>query len=394
MPTASPLPRFGGDSLQSQRPFFTRVESLRGLGAMLVAGYHISAVPLHGIQLLPHLPWQGAGAIENALGRFVLALMPGHAAVMMFFVISGFVLRVSLEHGPQDLGGATLRFLVSRIFRIYPIVIFGTLVAALANGWEVPPWSAQAGPLSVSTLIANFLLLDVSMNSTLWAIRVELLMVPAILLLYFVERSHGSRVLAAIALVTTALSFSTQWALWPPLSRNLFAFVLGMLIPTLGREIVAGLSRTAANRWALAAGLALFLPGPLVGFYSHFSAVIEAYAATLLLSLVAYRVDLRGFGLLEARPLRLLGLASGSYYVLHTAMGPWTNSFAAMIVPASWITAAPSLVGVLTLVVWLVALTPLMLLSYHLVEAPGVALGRRVLRATQLRLGALALGRA
>ena len=393
MPTASSFYRFGGDPLQSQRPFFSRVESLRGLGAMLVAGYHISGVPLHGVQLLPHVPWQGAGAIENAIGRLGLALMTGHAAVMLFFVISGFVLRTSLQHGPQDLGGATLRFLVARIFRIYPIVMFGTVVAALANGWELPPSSGQAGPLSLSTFVANLLLLDVSLNSTLWAIRVELLMVPAILLLYFLERSHGSRALVAIALVTTILSFNSQWALWPPLSRNLFAFVLGMLIPTLGRKIVSDLSRTAANRWALAAGLALVLPGSLLGFYAQISAVIEAYAAMLLLSLVAYRLDLRGFGLLDARPLRLLGLASGSYYVLHSAMGPWTNALAAMVVPASWIAAAPALVGFVTIAVWLLALTPLMLLSYYLVEAPGIALGRQVLRATQLRLGALALGR-
>jgi peptidoglycan/LPS O-acetylase OafA/YrhL len=379
--------------LQSQRPFFSRVESLRGLGAMLVAAHHVSAVWLHGVQLLPHVPWEGAGAIENALGRLVLALIPGHAAVMLFFVISGFVLRVSLQHGPQDLGGATLRFLVARIFRIYPIVIVGTVVAALANGWELPAWTGHSGPLTVSTLVANLLLLDVTMNPTLWAIRVELLMVPAILLLYLLERSHGSRALIAIAIVTTLLSFSSQWAVWPPLSRNLFAFVLGMLIPTLGRDLVAGLSRAAANRWALAAGLALLLPGPLVGFYAHASAVIEAYAAMLLLSLVAYRLDLRGFGLLDAKPLRLLGLASGSYYVLHSAMGPWTNALAAMVVPASWIAAAPALVGILTIALWLVALAPLMLLSYYLVEAPGIALGRQVLRATQLRLGALALGR-
>jgi peptidoglycan/LPS O-acetylase OafA/YrhL len=229
-------------------------------------------------------------------------------------------------------------------------------------------------------VVANLLLLDVSMNTILWALRVEILMAPVIVLLYFVERRWGTGALVAIALVTTVLSFSLRWALWPPLSRNVFPFVLGMLIPTLGRGAVARLSERAVRWCALAAVLALVLPGSLIGFFSPWSALIEAYGAVVLVALVAYRPEVRGFGFLDARPWRLVGLASGSYYVLHTATIPWARLIAERAVPGAWSVTAPALVGFMVLAAWLVALSPLMLGVFHLVEAPGIALGRWLLR--------------
>src|SRR5262249_8497740 len=144
--------------------------------------------------------------------------------------------RVSLEYGPQKLPVAAARFLLGRIFRIYPVVIFSLLVTALLGGWQASSHGQAARPLSAPLLFANLLLFDVSMNGAFWALQVELLMAPVILLLYFLERRHGPRVLLGIAVLTTALAYSTHWAIWPPLSTNVFPFVLGMVIPTIGRR--------------------------------------------------------------------------------------------------------------------------------------------------------------
>ena len=51
------------------------------------------------------------------------------------------------------------------------------------------------------------------------------------------EKRFGIRPVAGIALLATMLSFTKRWALFPPLSHNFFAFVLGMLLPTIGREL-------------------------------------------------------------------------------------------------------------------------------------------------------------
>jgi peptidoglycan/LPS O-acetylase OafA/YrhL len=367
--------------MKEARPFFDRVESLRGLGAVAVAGWHLSGWGMNGVMLLPHVPWESAGAAQNVIGKVVLALIPAHAALMMFFAISGFVLYVSLSYGPQTFGAAGVRFAVARFFRIYPIVIFAALLAALLHGGQtVPSPENPTHTITFGELVANFLLLNVSINPTLWALQVEVLMVPIIVLLYFAERAYGPRVLLAIGLITTALAFAPSWAIWPPLSTNLFAFVLGMLIPTLGRQWASGLTSRAANTWLLVSVVVLFGAGPLFGFFSRFSAVFEAYASLSLLSIVAYRADFVGAGFLENRHVRRLGAASGSYYVLHMLMFMLPMAVLPMVIPASWSAQWPALIGPLVIVVSLIVLVPMSMLSYRLVEAPGIAFGSRLLQ--------------
>ncbi|AMN41189.1 acyltransferase 3 [Rhodoplanes sp. Z2-YC6860] len=253
--------------MQDSRPFFSRVESLRGVGAVMVATWHLSGWAVNGVALLPHQPWSLVSPLQNAVGRLELWMLPAHAALMMFFVISGLVLRVSLEHGPQQPLPAALRFLTARVFRIYPIVVVSMLVAGLAHGWHIPADQSGGGnPVTPATLIANLLLIDVSLNSTLWAIQLEVLMAPIIVLLYFVERRFGPWSLAAIALATSVLSFSGAWG-WKPFCHNMFAFVLGMLIPTLGRTWVQGWSPRAANKLLLGCVLGMFMTGPVFGFF-------------------------------------------------------------------------------------------------------------------------------
>jgi peptidoglycan/LPS O-acetylase OafA/YrhL len=356
------------------RPFFGRVESLRGLGALLVAGYHFAGGAVNGVLLLPDDRWPDADSLQNGLRQFGAAALAAHGALMVFFVISGFVLRLSLEHGPQRPVIATAKFLLGRAFRMYPIVVFAVVLATLAAGRSI----------SVGEFFANALLLDVSLNSTWWALQVELLMAPVIVTLYFLERARGTRVLVLVALVTSALVFKPSWAGWCPLSINLFAFVFGMLIPTVGRRLVAGLSRRAAIVWFAVAVVALVLPNPCFGRYSKFSTVTEGYAAFALVSFVAYRQDLFVLKWLDVKPLRLLGMASGSYYVLHMLTIPLGQAIASAVIPESWSATAPALVGILVLSVWLIALAPLAIGTYYLIESPGIAIGRRIMRLLRL----------
>jgi len=64
--------------LPESRPFFTRVESLRGLGALAVAGYHFSGWWVHGVALLPDYPWSNAGPFRT------LARLAPHARAFGF----------------------------------------------------------------------------------------------------------------------------------------------------------------------------------------------------------------------------------------------------------------------------------------------------------------------
>jgi peptidoglycan/LPS O-acetylase OafA/YrhL len=153
-----------------------------------------------------------------------------------------------------------------------------------------------------------------------------------------------------------------------------------MLIPTYGRRFALSLSHRAATYCTLGSILALLLPGLCFGLYSRFSAVMEAYAAVILVSLVAYRSEIALLKCLDSRPLRLLGRASGSYYVLHMLTIPAVLALATALIPPAWSSAFPALVGFLVVGGWLVALGPVAVCSYHLIEAPGIVLGQRVIR--------------
>ena len=117
--------KFGHD--QRQRQFFPRIESWRGLAALMVASAHSW-----------QSPWRDAsGQLRNFYvpavdvdGPVLAAITPyfrifnnGGGAVAAFFVISGFVLALSLERGPNDLPTSGSRFFLSRVFRIYPAII-------------------------------------------------------------------------------------------------------------------------------------------------------------------------------------------------------------------------------------------------------------------------------
>ncbi len=338
---------------------------------MAVAGYHFTgAAGVTGVILLRHVWWADAGPLRNAIGWVGLTLLPGHAALMTFFVISGFVLRVSLENGPRTVLAATTRFLIARLFRIYPILAVGVLLAAFTTFERFSP-----GRLAV-----NLLLLDVSMNSHLWALQVEMLMVPVILALFFLERRWGPWMVAGVALATTGLAFAPRWAVWPPLSVNLFAFAVGITLPSLGRRFAGGLSNRTATLWVVGSVAVLLTAGPSLGVYARFTSIIETYVAASLLSLVAYRLDLRVLRALDARCLRKLGAASGSYYVLHMATLPVGVAVATAVIPTAGSVAVRGVLGLGLIAVWVVAIAPLMVCVSLLVEVPGIALGRRLVR--------------
>jgi peptidoglycan/LPS O-acetylase OafA/YrhL len=95
-------------------------------------------------------------------------------------------------------------------------------------------------------------------------------------------------------------------------------------------------------------------------------------------SIVAYRTEARGLRILDIKPVRLLGLSSGSHYVLHMTLLMGIVPVIATAILAAWSLQAPALVGPAVIAVAAAVLTVPSLASYYAVEAPGIALGRRV----------------
>jgi peptidoglycan/LPS O-acetylase OafA/YrhL len=102
---------------------FDFIDSLRGIAALLVVVQHYF-VPMLG------------GARGNFWLHYIFE--PGKAGVIWFFMISGFLIPVSLKN---EAGGLN-RFVISRFFRLYPVYwlsIFGLLAAMNFAGAALPP---------------------------------------------------------------------------------------------------------------------------------------------------------------------------------------------------------------------------------------------------------------
>jgi peptidoglycan/LPS O-acetylase OafA/YrhL len=114
--------------LQSQTPKgsdqITELQSLRGISAVTVMISHC---------LVDYGP-------APLLTR-ISSVFNGRAAVVIFFVLSGYVLTRSLQRS-QFNRGAVLRFYARRIFRLYPAIWVASVLGLaylFALHWQIPP---------------------------------------------------------------------------------------------------------------------------------------------------------------------------------------------------------------------------------------------------------------
>ena len=161
-------------------------------------------------------------------------LFNGGAAVTLFFVLSGYVLGLSLRRGTGTVLQQFCLFLWHRVFRIYPAYFITTL--AFWVYWQWYPFGEggldsrsffehlQLGHLQQ---IENFLFLDQSINPVTWSLKVEMAGSIALPLLHFLSRKLRWRgwllLLAAMVLLSFVPGDGNS-------RRSLYMFYLGYLI--------------------------------------------------------------------------------------------------------------------------------------------------------------------
>ena len=150
--------------------YFSDLHAARGVAALIVMFSHISLVNEYEFRVRV-----GIDAILNA-----------HAAVVFFFVLSGFVLSASLDK--SGLGRFALaRFAVRRMLRIYPALCFAFflsvgiwLLGPSLNVGDRSDWitrvlenfySLQMSPIQI---LSNLLPISFAANPPTWSIFVEI----------------------------------------------------------------------------------------------------------------------------------------------------------------------------------------------------------------------------
>jgi peptidoglycan/LPS O-acetylase OafA/YrhL len=181
------------------------LQSGRGLASLIVAVHHCSffytqSETVHGL----------AEAVFNA-----------HAAVIFFFVLSGFVLTRALSLKKHS-SKSWARFYVSRLFRIYPalwvalglaivyhyFIAIGSIYSPKLSQWFL---SLDSKQISIKDLAMSALGISTSLMTILWSIKLELIGSICIpFLAYFSSKKYSIHMVVILAIFIAVLGLMTR----------------------------------------------------------------------------------------------------------------------------------------------------------------------------------------
>jgi peptidoglycan/LPS O-acetylase OafA/YrhL len=325
-----------------------RLDALRGAGALSVAASHcataMSPLPLHRLAF-----WQvDPTSATDILLRAAHVIFNGHAAVLLFFVLSGHVLFGSLATISRRYPIELAAYGTKRLFRIMPLLIVSTLAIAILDHL---PWRATIG----------YMLLLQPLDVT-WTLQVEMIgsLLVFVALLAWRWRPVTLAALLALTLVISIGCYQNY------LLRALPAFVLGCAVGSM----MSYRRPTSGLFWA---GLVILLLADLAFSKGAASQLVAIIGATFAIA----NASAPGGRFLEGRFIQWAGRLSYSIYLLH----PLGRALASRIFDALGIDlhSLPTVAGFLLLVFLSFAMTlPLAQLAYRYIERPGIAAGRRI----------------
>jgi peptidoglycan/LPS O-acetylase OafA/YrhL len=326
-------------TILSKSGFLPRLESLRGIAAVSVVAYHV-------------------------VGHFSDTNVTGMAPVVMFFVLSGFVLARSLENDPNP-----TRFFRHRIFRLVPAAT--TVVLLLTFLYFQFGFYVGDRHFDPVNIVLNAVMIRHDINGVMWSMTVECFATPLILLSFWTFMRWGAIPLRIVIFVLFCLSFVGFYVhLFGGFTNlaPLYAFVVGVLVHFQGRLFVDKLTPATCRALALAA-IILFCWCGLKKQTSIFIA-LECFSSALLVALIAFRDSMNLFRILDAPIVRFYGRISYSFYLLHVI----GIVVALRIAGTTSLYTAMAVSGIAAIAIT----TPMAWLSWRLVEKPFIGLGRRL----------------
>lgn len=274
----------------------TSLDGLRGLAALAVVGYHYTT------DFVEDYAPTGWVAVDLAYGRF---------GVVLFFIISGFVITTTLERTRS--GGDYLVSRFARLFPAYWLAVVVTFVTVSAIG--LPGWNR-----SLPDLLANLTMLQSFMGR------------PDIDQVYWTLAFELTFYVLMIGLWLSPLRHRLQAVLWAWLSM---ALLYEYFEPDLPLRMAQVWRKLLVLKFAhlFIAGIALrqlHLHGPNVGWLALAAACVAMQAlhtelapvwiTAFLVALVALAVG-GWLPLLGCRPLLFLGGISYTLYLAHQHIG-------------------------------------------------------------------------
>lgn len=303
----------------------------------------------------------------------LIAGWAGQAGVQAFFVHTSLVLMGSMEKdGAPTSGGWIRRFYIRRVWRIYPLAIVVIAVVLLLHA-PSGPINERRHVYTAGDIAANFALVQDlfrrrNILGVLWTLPLELQMYVALPFCYLIARrpSAGGMIALIAAGIVAAVAYTSGADTIPGIWRlRVFEFVPCFLSGVLAYWLLrrAGRPRLSAQLWIaiIAADFLLGYAAWTVWYETWF--VRAAFCAVLgvTIPLVADRAESR-----VTRLAHTIATYSYGIYLLHP-ISLWLGFYLLREMPLA--------VQLLAIVV---SLTLGCLAAFHLIERPGIGLGRRI----------------
>ena len=341
--------------------FIPRLESLRGVAALTVVGYHVNNQLSGGT---------ANGLLDTLVGRLIGACANGTGAVVTFFVLSGFVLARSLDSN-FDPG----RFLRNRLFRLLPAAA-ATVALLTVLYWKFGFYVGFRASFDPVNVVLNMLMIRSDIDVVMWSMTVECVATPLILLSVWTLQKRRELQLWGLMIVLIGVS---SWGPYVHLLGGftnlapLYAFIVGVLIHFKSEQRASSFGPGLAIAVAIFS-IALFC---FCGSRTQSALVLllECLSAAAVIALIAWRPAMVLFKPLDFGPVRFYGQISYSFYLLHLI---GISLAFRLIKPVAWNAAGLplSLTVIFATAVAILLTTPAAYLFWRFIEIPAINFGR------------------
>lgn len=332
------------------RERFEELDGLRGIAALWVVLFHLTGG-------LAHFWLRGQSALADAVVPFT-ANIEGTLAVDLFFIISGFVICMTLDRSRTVLDFAASRF--ARLFPAYWMAVAISVAVGMALPLPQLPVTAVQGAVNL-TMLQDYLGVR-AVDPSYWSLSIEL---GFYALMAVVLLTGQRRRIEALGLAWVLVAFASN-DLLPQLGVTLPWRVLTGLAFRYAGLFYAGILfyriRTERFTWWRVAGIA-------IGFATRVAFLPPKMIAIECGILLTVSLAMAGrLPILRTRPLLFLGTISYSLYLVHQPLGVRLMLGLHALGGAAWLNLAATLV-------MLIGLATVMT---YAVERPGTRLLRRL----------------
>lgn len=353
-----------------------QLDSLRGLASFSVLLHHLYLVFPFWPVFLKLSPLR--------------VMVNGHAPVILFFVLSGFVLSLPYWNGQQPSYGL---FVLRRIFRIYipyliSVITAVILAATLADGRDIPGIVAWQSGIRWRTLMEHVQLIYISdtqaFNNVIWSLMHEMRISLIFPLIVFAVARCSRNMLILLCLLLSAPFAAGAFFEWHSGLSSLFEtmhyaslFILGAALAKHAGTLIGSYWKMKTYRKWLLLIVAFLLYAYSTVINSFFlrvglpnNFVVSDYSAALasgcfiVLALGSVKLS----GILLRQPLLWIGKISYSLYLYHILV-----LFSMMHLFDKTLPAAVIMIATIILSLIMAGL------SWRFVETPSVSWGRNVM---------------